>query len=342
MKKKSPGISPPGPTPTTLTDSTVDMTSSSHHEEKLFFAEASGTRFTLILNDALKDDRLSWRAKGILAGCLSLSGKKFSKQWIIDHGTEGRDAVIAALKELRDFGYLQNKTDRCDKTGRVSGEYYLVTDMAISADRYHRRPGNPDAGNPDAGNPDAGTPKTPIHANTPVRDRDLGKDLTRGSTVPACCAGAGNTSKHTGNAKVPEHPATAGSVQKSLLDSPKVDGDGVGKESEETPRKGNLLSTLPLPKSLEKHKEKIFEFWKGKQGAKTLRSWKMQMTELEKLQVKYGDDAVDEQLSAAILAGNWHGIRVVNYERYGLDASKKRSATVDMNIHPSYRPLSYD
>jgi hypothetical protein len=93
---------------------------------------------------------------------------------------------------------------------------------------------------------------------------------------------------------------------------------------------------------LEQHKEKIIEFWRGKQGAKTLRSWKMQMTELEKLKVKYGDEALDEQLNAAILAGNWHGIRVVNYERYGIDTNKKRAATVDMNIHPSYRPLSYE
>jgi hypothetical protein len=319
------------------------MTHSSDHKEKLFSAEAAGRQFTLILNDALRDNRLSWRAKGILAGCLSFSGAKFSKQWIIDNGTEGRDAVIAALKELREFGYLQNKTDRCDKTGRVLGEYYLVTDVAISADRWHRRPGNPDAGFPDAGKPHSGIGSEPIHANTSVRDRVLEKDLTGVSTVPACCAGAGNTGTHREPPTEASHTADAGSGRLPLSSSnPKGNGDGVGKESEETPRKGNLLSTLPLPKSLEKYKEKIFEFWRGKQGAKTLRSWKMQMTELEKLKVKYGDDALDEQLNAAILAGNWHGIRVVNYERYGLDTNKKRAATVDMNIHPSYRPLSYD
>lgn len=297
----------------------------------------------MILNDAIRDSRLSWRAKGILAGCLSLSGAKFSKQWIIDNGAEGRDAVIAALKELREFGYLQNKVDRCDKTGRVLGEYYLVSDVAIGADRLHRRPGNPDAGFPDAGKPHSGIGPGPIHANTSVVDRDLGESLTGVSTVPACCAGAGNTGTHREPPTEASHPADAGSGQLPLSGfTPKHNGEGVGKESEETPRKGNLLSTLPLPKSLEQHKEKIFEFWRGKQGAKTLRSWKMQMTELEKLKVKYGDEAVDEQLTAAILAGNWHGIRVVNYERYGLDTNKKRAATVDMNIHPSYRPLSYD
>lgn len=305
-------------------------------KERLLFSQPAGRNFTLILNDAITDSRLSWRAKGILVGCLSVSGKKFSKQWIVDHGTEGRDAVIAALKELRSLGYLQNKVDRDAVTGRTLGEYYVVSDVPVGVDQCNRRPGNPDAGNPDAGNPDAGLYARSINDTKPVRDRDSAKDLTGGSTVPACCAGAGKTGSD--NPRV-QQKAIQGSFEDS---SPKGNGDGVGKESEETPGKGNLPLTWPMPKSLEKHREKIFEFWKGKQGAKTLRSWKVQMTELEKLQAKYGNDAVDEQLSAAILAGNWHGIRVVNYERYGIDKSRNRVTQVDMSAHPSYRPLSYE
>ncbi len=312
------------------------MTHSGNTEEKLFLSNPAGKNFTLILNSALTDKRLSWRAKGILAGCLSISSGNFTKQWIIGNGIEGRDAVIAALKELRSCGYLQNKTTRCDRTGKVTGQFFLVSDVPVSADQCNRRTGNPDAGFPDAGESDSGIGSEPIHGNTSVRDRDLGESLTGVVTVPACCAGAGKTgSVQASN----EAEAVQGSFSSSF---PKVNGDGVGKESEETPRKGNLLSKLPLPESLEKHREKIIEFWRGKQGAKTMRSWKMQMTELEKLKVKYGDDAVDEQLNAAILAGNWHGIRVINYERYGIDASKKRATTVDMSIHPSYRPLNYD
>lgn len=176
------------------------MTHSSDHKEKLFLSQAAGRHFTLILNDALTDSRLSWRAKGILAGCLSLANTKFSKQWILDHGTEGRDAVIAALKELRQFGYLQNKIDRCDRTGRVLGEYYLVSDVTIGADQWHRRPGNPDAGFPDAGNPDAGTSKRPIHANASVRDRDLGKSLTGGVNYPRAVP-VRETQVQTGNSQ---------------------------------------------------------------------------------------------------------------------------------------------
>ena len=107
------------------------MTHSGNTEEKLFLSNPAGKSFTLILNSALTDNRLSGRAKGILAGCLSISNANFTKQWIIDNGTEGRDAVIAALKELRSCGYLQNKTTRCETTGKVTGQFFLVSDVPV-------------------------------------------------------------------------------------------------------------------------------------------------------------------------------------------------------------------
>jgi hypothetical protein len=113
--------------------------------------------FTGILNSALRDKRLSYRAKGILAACLShAEGFEFTKDWIIEHGTEGRDAIISALKELRSFGYLVNYKVRCKTSGRVLGEKYKFTDLP-QADvtqpelTQDRRTGNPDAGNPASG-----------------------------------------------------------------------------------------------------------------------------------------------------------------------------------------------
>jgi len=81
-------------------------------EEVSQYAKAQGesARFTMILNDAIRDDRISWRAKGILAGCLSHANNfQFTKAWIIEHGTEGRDAVNNALNELRKYGYLEDR-----------------------------------------------------------------------------------------------------------------------------------------------------------------------------------------------------------------------------------------
>jgi hypothetical protein len=63
--------------------------------------------YTTINNTVLEDERLSWRARGIAAYLLSKPD-----DWRIDHthlwknGKEGRDAVLAAMKELEDCGYL--------------------------------------------------------------------------------------------------------------------------------------------------------------------------------------------------------------------------------------------
>lgn len=109
-------------------------------------------RFTMILNDAIRDSRLSWRAKGILAGCMSHgSGFKFNKAWILSHGTEGRDAISSALKELREFGYLENKIERCQETGKIKGERLVFRDRPgdrETSSLENRMTGKPAAGKP--------------------------------------------------------------------------------------------------------------------------------------------------------------------------------------------------
>jgi len=130
------------------TDSSFDEGNSFNCE-----SQAESQNFTIILNDAIRDSRLSWRAKGILAGCLSHNRNfLFNKAWIIQHGTEGRDAVSSALGELRALGYLEGRVDRCKASGRVIGE------RLIFRDRGHRHTEKPDAGKPGAGKPGAGKP----------------------------------------------------------------------------------------------------------------------------------------------------------------------------------------
>lgn len=81
-----------------------------------------------VLADAVTDSRLSWRARGILFGCLTFSDPtKITRSWIVENGREGRDAVLSALAELRKFGYLTNTKTR-DRLGFVSGDKYLFTD----------------------------------------------------------------------------------------------------------------------------------------------------------------------------------------------------------------------
>jgi hypothetical protein len=67
--------------------------------------------------------------------------------------------------------------------------------------------------------------------------------------------------------------------------------------------------------SLARHEREIIEFWKVKKGSKGETAWKLLNTELVKLQERYGDAVVEEQLQLAI-NGKWAGIRLSNYEQY--------------------------
>ena len=80
---------------------------------------------------------------------------------------------------------------------------------------------------------------------------------------------------------------------------------------------------------LKKHEALIREFWRVKKGSKGETAWKLLMTELTKLQERYGDPVVTEQLHLAI-NGKWAGVRLSNYEQYkpkGAPAPKQRKLT---------------
>lgn len=130
-----------------------------------------GVYFTIVLNKALRDKRLSWRAKGILAGCLShRQSFRFTRAWIVEHGTEGRDAVLSALSELRELGYLRNVKNRND-AGQVIGEYYVFTDKPVEPAIAPSRPESaPSTGVLETRTPDNQRPEKP-DAGKPGRIR---------------------------------------------------------------------------------------------------------------------------------------------------------------------------
>jgi hypothetical protein len=64
----------------------------------------------------LEDNRLSWRAKGILAYMLSRPDNwKINKTDLYNKATEGRDAMQNALNELKELGYLHVYASKGDK-----------------------------------------------------------------------------------------------------------------------------------------------------------------------------------------------------------------------------------
>ncbi|MDX3260712.1 hypothetical protein PV336_15945 [Streptomyces sp. MI02-2A] len=77
--------------------------------------------YTTIPNSTLCDHRLSFRARGVLAFLLAKPDDWETRTTDLpEHGREGRDAVRAALKELRDLGYMSQEREqfRDEDTGK--------------------------------------------------------------------------------------------------------------------------------------------------------------------------------------------------------------------------------
>lgn len=84
--------------------------------------------FTQIANKALRDPKITAKAKGILAYLLSHeSGQKITTQYIIRAFKDGRDSIKSGIRELVEAGYVTRNKQR-DENGRFIGYIYFVTD----------------------------------------------------------------------------------------------------------------------------------------------------------------------------------------------------------------------
>lgn len=149
-------------------------------------ADVLREQFTQISNAALRDQRLSFKARGVLAwlashqdgfGCSVAAIQAASS-------SDGRESIRSALRELQEFGYLEIERTRDAETGRLGAADYLVTDLPVSGDPTS---GNPFVGltrgnaassqvTPTNGFPDDG--KSPTKNTTP-------KNTRKNTTPPA-------------------------------------------------------------------------------------------------------------------------------------------------------------
>lgn len=87
-------------------------------------------RYTIVPNEHLRTDELSWVAKGIGAYIAShAKGYPLTEQQIIDEGKGGKAQVRAALRELERAGLLRRAQSRDSSTGRF-GPRDLIFDFA--------------------------------------------------------------------------------------------------------------------------------------------------------------------------------------------------------------------
>lgn len=81
-------------------------------------------RYASISRDAINDQRLSFRARGVLTWLLDKPNDWTSTaERISSMGKEGRDAIRAALDELEACGYLIRRKWRDEESGKWSSEW---------------------------------------------------------------------------------------------------------------------------------------------------------------------------------------------------------------------------
>lgn len=110
--------------------------------------------FTQIRNSAARDPLLSMRAKGLLLLMMTFKpGWKFYRSELEKYNPEGREAHQAALRNLKEQGYISRTPER-GEGGKVAGWVYIVGDApeqvadALTELRVNRQTGKPSDGEP--------------------------------------------------------------------------------------------------------------------------------------------------------------------------------------------------
>ena len=113
-------------------------------------APSPENHYTQIRNDVARDGRVSYRARGVLVRLLSnADGFQMTAADLAREGQEGRGAILTALRELREAGYIRT-TKVQDEHGRWSTQTFVYdTPQPTGVQK-------PDSGFPDVGSPDVG------------------------------------------------------------------------------------------------------------------------------------------------------------------------------------------
>lgn len=94
--------------------------------------------FTQIHNDWLRDSRLTFKARGLLAYIESHSTDfEISVAWLSANNPEGKDAIRSAIVELENFGYLRREQEN---VGGRFGEVTWTTQEPIADEPLPENP----------------------------------------------------------------------------------------------------------------------------------------------------------------------------------------------------------
>lgn len=93
--------------------------------------------YTVINNVGLRDDRLSWKARGLLSYMLSLPDDWiFRDLEITNHAPDGKESTKKGLKELEKYGYLVKQQSRGERGKFATNDWLLyevpLTDLPLT------------------------------------------------------------------------------------------------------------------------------------------------------------------------------------------------------------------
>lgn len=125
--------------------------------------------YTVLTNKVLRDARLSWGARGLLAYLLHLPGNfRLSLSYLQKQSPDGRDATRSRIKELQTLGYVAIHRER-NTTGCYTHAIWTVTDTP-----------SPHSENPTVENPNT---ENPPSDNPPLINTTDHKELTETTTT---------------------------------------------------------------------------------------------------------------------------------------------------------------
>ena len=123
------------------------------------FRVEKNKNYTVMSNVHLRDERLSLKAKGLLAMILSLPDDwKYSIEGLASISKESRSSINSGLKELEEAGYLIRRQLR-DEKGHLSNTEYTIFEEPRSPCVDFPATDYPQTDDPSSGEPSAGNCK---------------------------------------------------------------------------------------------------------------------------------------------------------------------------------------
>ena len=121
--------------------------------------------FTVLGNNVLQDQSLSYRARGLLASILSRPDNwRTDAAQLAREGREGREAVLSTLRELTEAGYIvrtKRQITRAEAAADDSlkaGQWVSSTTVYDTPQPVNPEPENPASGQRESANPVTGNP----------------------------------------------------------------------------------------------------------------------------------------------------------------------------------------